>query len=86
MVAEAVYILCAATSIVCAILLLRGYRASRTRLLFWASFCFLGLAANNIILFIDLILLPDIDLFWWRTLPAIAGMMILLYGLIREPR
>jgi len=55
-------------------------------LLFWASFCFLGLAINNVILFIDLILLPDIDLFWWRTAPALAGMFILLYGLIWETR
>ena len=86
MVPEAVYILCAATSIVCAILLLRGYRASRARLLFWASFCFFGLAVNNIMLFVDLIVLPDIDLFWWRTLPALAGMTILLYGLVHEPR
>jgi hypothetical protein len=86
MAAEAVYVLCAVTSIVCAVLLLRGYRASRTRLLFWASFCFLGLAANNIFLFIDLIVLPDIDLFWWRTAPALGGMMILLYGLVCESR
>lgn len=84
--AETVYLLCAATSIICATLLLKGYRESRTRLLFWASFCFLGLAINNVILFIDLILLPDIDLFWWRTAPALAGMFILLYGLIWETR
>lgn len=84
--AELVYLLCAATSIMCAVLLLRGYRASRTRLLFWASLCFLGLALNNILLFVDLILLPDIELFWWRTAPALVGMMILLFGLIWEIR
>ena len=71
--AELVYVLCAATSLLCAVLLLRGYLASRTRLLFWASLCFVGLALNNILLFLDLIVLPDIDLFWWRTVPAIAG-------------
>lgn len=84
--AEAVYLLCAATSIVCGLLLLRGYHVSKTRLLFWASLCFLGLAINNVMLFIDLIILPEVDLFWWRTLPAIAGMLILLYGLISESR
>jgi hypothetical protein len=84
--AELVYLLCAATSIMCAVLLLRGYRASRTRLLFWASLCFLGLALNNILLFVDLIVLPDIELFWWRTAPALVGMMILLFGLIWEIR
>jgi hypothetical protein len=86
MIPEAVYLLCAATSITCATLLLRGYRASRTRLLFWATLCFLGLALNNILLFVDLIMLPDIDLFWWRTLPALLGITILLYGLIWEFR
>jgi hypothetical protein len=85
-VAEAVYLLCAATSIVCGVLLLRGYHVSKTQLLFWASLCFLGLAINNVLLFVDLILLPDIDLFWWRTVPAIGGMLVLLYGLISESR
>jgi hypothetical protein len=85
-VAEAVYLLCAATSILCGALLLRGYHTSKTRLLFWAALCFLGLAINNVMLFIDLIVLPDINLFWWRTLPALCGMSILLYGLIWESR
>ena len=84
--AETVYLLCAATSIVCGVLLLRGYHLSKTQLLFWASLCFLGLAINNVILFVDLIILPGVDLFWWRTLPAIGGMVILLYGLISECR
>ena len=84
--AELVYVLCAATSIICAVLLLRGYRATRTRLLFWASLCFLGLALNNILLFVDLSELPDIDLFWWRTGAALVAMMVLLFGLIWEFR
>lgn len=84
--AELVYVLCAATSIVCAVLLLRGYRASRTRLLFWAGLCFVGLAINSILLFVDLIELPDIDLFWWRTAAALVAMMVLLFGLIWEIR
>ena len=84
--AEAVYILCAATSIVCGVLLLRGYHLSGTRLLLWASLCFLGLAINNVMLFIDVIILPQVDLFWWRTLPAVGGMLVLMYGLISESR
>jgi hypothetical protein len=85
-VAETVYLLCAATSIVCGVLLLRGYHVSKTQLLFWASLCFLGLAINNVMLLIDLIILPAVDLFWWRTLPAIGGMAILLCGLIWQSR
>ena len=82
--AEWVYALCAITAVICAALLLRGYRATRTRLLFWSSLCFAGLAVNNILLFVDLVLFPQVDLFLWRTLPALVGVMLLLYGLIWE--
>jgi len=86
MMAEAVYLLCAATSVACAALLLRGYRASRTQLLFWASLGFLGLALSDVLLFVDLVLLPQVDLFYWRSGIALAGMGVLLYGLIWEVR
>jgi hypothetical protein len=86
MVAEAVYILCALTSILCALLLFRGYRATRTRLLFWASLCFLFLALNNVLLFVDIILLPKVSLFAWRNGAALAGMLLLVFGLTWETR
>jgi hypothetical protein len=86
-VAEAVYILCAITSILCAVLLLRGYRATRTRLLFWASLCFVFLAINNVILYFDLVILPpEIDLFWYRNVAALIGMLLLLFGLTWDSR
>ena len=81
---EAVYTLCAVTSIACALLLLRGYRTSRARLLFWSSLCFAGLALNNVVLLIDLFVVPDVDLSLLRNLTALASMLILLYGLVRE--
>ena len=85
--AEAVYILCALTSILCAVLLLRGYRATRTRLLFWASLCFGFLAVNNVILYFDLVILPpQIDLFWYRNVAALIGMLVLVFGLTWESR
>ena len=83
-VAEWVYALCALTSVVCAVLLLRGYWSSRTRLLFWASLCFMGFALNNVLLFVDLIVLPQVDLFYWRTVPALVGVMLFIYGLVWE--
>jgi hypothetical protein len=86
-VAEAIYILCALTSILCAVLLLRGYRATRTRLLFWASVCFGFLALNNVILYFDLVILPpQIDLFWYRNVAALIGMLALVFGLAWESR
>jgi Family of unknown function (DUF5985) len=84
---EAVYALCGVTSILCAILLLRGWRETRARLLFWASLCFIGLAIENIVVFIDFVLMPpEVNLFWYRTPFALAGMIVLIYGLVREAR
>ncbi len=84
--ATLVYALCALTSLACASLLLRGYLANRVRLLLWVGLCFAGLALNNILLFVDFRVVPEIDLSLWRTLPALAGLLILLYGLVWETR
>ncbi len=84
MLATAIYVLCALTSMACAWMLLRGYAQSRVRLLFWSGLCFAGLALNNILLIIDLRMLPDVNLEIWRTLPALAGVGVLLYGLVWE--
>ena len=82
--AEVVYLLCAITSVVCAGMLFNGYRENRTRLLFWSSLCFAGLAVNNVLLFVDRILVPEIDLSILRSSIALASMMALLYGIIWE--
>jgi hypothetical protein len=84
--ATLVYALCALTSLACAVLLLRGYSASRARLLLWSGLCFAGLALNNILLLIDKRVVPSMDLSLWRTLPAVAGVALLLYGLVWETR
>jgi hypothetical protein len=81
-VAEITYILCGLTSIACAVLLLRGYLTTRMPLLFWAALCFVGLTIDNALLFVDLVLLPHVDLFMLRTTAALAGMAVLLYGMI----
>jgi hypothetical protein len=79
-----VYVLCAATSTVCAILLIRGYRQGRARLLLWSAACFIGLALNNILLVIDVRTGAAIDLSVWRIIPAVVGAGALLYGLVWE--
>jgi hypothetical protein len=86
MFANVVYILCAATSSLCAGLLFRGYRRTGARLLFWSALCFVGLALNNVMLIVDVRVMPGIDLSTWRVVPAIAGAALLLYGLIWETR
>jgi hypothetical protein len=79
-----VYSLCAVTSLICAVMLLRGYQRSRVRLLLWSGLCFACFAVNNVILFIDLQVLPDRDLSVVRSLPSLLGMGLLLYGLVWE--
>lgn len=80
--AEAIYILCSLVSLVCTVLLLRGYLRSRVRLLLWSSLCFLGLTISNILLFIDLVVFPQIDLSLWRSLATLIALVVLIYGLI----
>ena len=80
-----VYLLCAIASLVCALLLMRGYRGTRMPLLFWGALCFFVLAAANSLLFVDLGLLPTtIDLSAWRSGTTLAALCLLLYGLIFE--
>jgi hypothetical protein len=82
--AELVYALCGATSVASTLLLFRGYRESGARLLFWSSLCFAGFALNNVLLFVDLAVVPDIDLSLHRSGVALAAMMVLLFGLVWE--
>lgn len=83
--AEVVYLLCALTSAFCAILLLRSYRQQRTRLLMWSSACFVGLAINNVLLFIDLVVLPvTVDLSLLRSGTALVAISLLVIGLMWE--
>lgn len=84
---ELVYTLCALTSVLCAGLLLRSYRANRSRLLLWSTLCFAFLAINNILLLVDLVLTgPDVDLRFFRSGTALAGLALLSIGLVWESR
>lgn len=80
--AAAVYILSALISLASAVLLLRSWARTRASLLLWAGLCFVGLTLNNMMLFVDKVLVEDTDLSTWRALPALAGMLVLVYGLV----
>lgn len=84
--ASAVYALCTLTSGVCAALLLRAWLSSRARLLLWSTLSFVGLTLNNLLLFADLIVFPEIDLSLYRTLTAAVAVTVLLLGLIWDSR
>jgi hypothetical protein len=83
-IAEAIYLLCAATSLIAAVLLTRQYRERRTALLFWSSVAFAGFSVNNILVYIDLAVVPDTNLALLRALVAMLSMMALVYGLTKE--
>lgn len=80
----AVYVLCFLTSVACAWLLGRSYFASRTRLLLWSSICFGFLAANNLMLVVDLLVLPSFDLRLVRLLLSLAAVASLIWGFVWE--
>jgi len=83
-VAELIYLLSAATSLVSAWMLLRYYLARRTSLLLWSCIGFLGLAANSVLVYLDLVTFPTVDLMLVRTVVGAAGILALVYGLTKE--
>ncbi|MEO8699365.1 MAG: DUF5985 family protein [Kofleriaceae bacterium] len=82
--AELVYLLCALTSLCCAGLLARSYARQRSGLMLASTLCFVGLTVNNALLFIDLVLVPEIDMSMARTATALIAMLLLVIGLIWE--
>lgn len=79
-----IFALCALTSAACAALLLRGWLRTRFALLLWSGLCFVGLATNNVLLVLDKLVFPTVDLSLWRLLAALVGTLLLLAGLILE--
>ena len=84
--ASVVYGLCALTSGLCAALLLRAYLASRARLLLWSTLSFVGLTCNNLVLFVDRVIVLHTDLSLLRSLTAAVAVMVLLFGLIWDTK
>ena len=80
--AEAVYILCAATSTACAVLLLRAYARTGARFLLWSGLCFAFLGLNNVLLFLDLSVFERTDLRLLRHATALVGLLLLVWGLV----
>lgn len=84
MIGSLIYLLCALTSWACAVLLLRAHAHRPTRLLFWSGAGFCAIGASNLLLFVDRILVPASDLTVLRSGLTLAGVCLLLWGLIGE--
>jgi hypothetical protein len=80
--AAVIYSLCALVAALCTFLLLRGWLASRYRLLLWTGICFAGLTATNVLLFLDKVVFLAVDFTPLRMLVTLVAMGVLLYGLV----
>lgn len=81
---DVVYILSSLVSAIVAVLLLRGYRAGRAGLLLWSGLCFVGLTINNVFVYLDKVVILDTDLSVPRHATGLAGLLVLVVGLIWE--
>lgn len=85
-IAEFIYVACGLTSLGVAAMLLRQYLRVRTRLLLWSFICFAGLAVNNVLVYIDLVMFTGVDLSLYRTAAGAAAMSLMVFGLVWETR
>ncbi len=80
----AIYLLCFGASVTATILLARAYLERKSRLILWTSICFAGLGANNFVLFLDLVIFPEIDLMPIRQGIALVAVGVLIWGFVWE--
>jgi hypothetical protein len=78
-----VYFFCALLSSLCAVMLFVKFCAAKNRMVFWCAICFGGLALNNMLLFADNIVVPH-DMSSFRAIPALLGLLALIWGGIGE--
>ncbi|HEY2395769.1 MAG TPA: DUF5985 family protein [Rudaea sp.] len=82
MVVSLTYALCALTALLCAVLLLRGFFKTRSKVLLWSGMCFAGLMLSNVVLVLDKLVYTDIELLPLRLWITLAALLMLLFGLI----
>lgn len=77
-----IYLLCALTAFACFGLLWRGWRANRAPLLLWSALCFAGLTVSNVLLVVDKLALPQVDLTPLRSAVTLGALLLLIIGLV----
>lgn len=80
--ADIVYLLCFLTSAACAALLIRQYRRRPSPILLWSGGCFVLLAASNLLVVLDRVILPQVDLRTERLALTLLAVAVLLFGFI----
>ena len=84
MTALVIYSLCALLSLAIATALWRHQARTHSRLLYWSALCFSGLALNNMLLVLDKLVFPAVDLAPLRQATALIALCVMLYGLTWE--
>lgn len=84
LIPDLVYLLCFVTSALCAGLLLRQYAKVASPVLLLSSACFIFLAIANLLVVIDQIVFPELNLKMARLLLTLLAVSVLLFGFIWE--
>jgi hypothetical protein len=82
--AELIYGLCTVLSLAIAVMLWRQQRRVPTRLIYWTALCFSGLALSNLLLVVDKVVFPELDLRVLRHSVSLLSIGVLLFGLVYE--
>lgn len=83
---EIIFGLCAVMSILCATMLFRGYRREGSHILLWSTLSFGVLALTNTILFVDVVVIPEVEFHGpiWRNLLTAISASLLVFGFVWE--
>lgn len=79
-----IYVLCALSSLACAVLLHRKAGQTGVRMLFWCGLCFSLLTVANVLVMVDHYVFPNVELWPLRNGASLLAIAVLLYGLIFE--
>lgn len=79
-----VYLLCFLTAALCAVLLVRRHLAAPTPVLLWSAACFVLLAASNLLVVLDRMVLLEVSLRTPRLILTLTAVSLLLYGFLWE--
>lgn len=82
MLAAAVYLLCFLASTGCAGILMRGFIRSHRRLLFWSALSFALLAANNLFVVVDVLVLTEGAFQLPRLALSLGAVLVIIYGFL----
>lgn len=82
--AELIYGLCTLLSLAIAAMLWRQQRRAPTRMIYWTALCFSGLALSNLVLVLDKLVFPELDLRVLRHSISLVSIGLLLFGLVYE--